>query len=270
MNSCLYECTVMHNRLEPKKNWFQYKIFFFYLDLDEIDEVAKKIWLISHNRFNVFNFRDKDHLEFPKENPVKSKSTKENISTYLQMQNRPELEAQLQGGRMMLLTNLCTFGYQFNPVSFYYFFDKKEEATAAVVEIGNTFLEQKPFFLSPEMLKDDLFHLNTQKNFYVSPFIDHDTIFDFRLKVPRDKLDIKIDDQKKDGTRFFITTLMGKKVELTNWSMIKYAVRFPFITLKVIVLIHYQAAKLWLRGFAFHKKGDHQDLQQEVYKPYKG
>lgn len=264
MNSCLYECTVMHHRLEPKKNWFQYKIFFFYLDLDEIDEVAEKIWLISRNRFNVFNFRDKDHLEFPRENPVKGKTVKENILTYLKEQN-PKID---EKGRIMLLTNLCTWGYQFNPVSFYYCFDG-DEATETVVEIGNTFLEQKPFYIGKDKLKEDLFHLNTIKHFYVSPFIDHDTVFDFRLKVPGEKLDIKIDDQKQDGTRFFITTLMGKKVALTNGNMIRYALRFPFITLKVIGLIHWQAMKLWLRGFKFHRKSEFPELQKEVYKPYK-
>lgn len=266
MNSCLYDCTVMHNRLAPKKNWFQYRIFFFYLDLDEIDEVAKKIWLVSHNRFNVFNFRDKDHLEFPRENPIKGKTVKENITTYLVEQGVPEHERH----SIKLLTNLCTWGYQFNPVSFYYCFDAAGNAHHAVVEIGNTFLEQKPFYIGKDKLQEELFHLNTQKNFYVSPFIDHNTLFDFRLKVPREKLDIKIDDQLLDGSRFFITTLMGKEIKLTNWNMIRYALRFPFITLKVIGLIHYQAAKLWLRGFTFHRKGDHPEMQQEVYKPYKG
>ncbi len=266
MKSCLYECTVMHNRLEPKKNWFQYRIFFFYLDLDEIDEVSKKIWLISRNRFNVFNFRDSDHLEFPRENPVKGKTVKQNITTYL---NEQRALTDLEGGRIMLLTNLCTWGYQFNPVSFYYVFDKNGQPENAVVEIGNTFLEQKPFFLGPKTLNDSTFNLTTSKHFYVSPFIEHDTVFDFRLGIPAEKLNIKIDDQKKDGTRFFITTLMGKKVALTNWNLIKYAIRFPFITLKIITLIHWQAAKLWLRGFRYFKKDEFPELQQEVYKPYK-
>lgn len=42
MNSCLYECTVMHHRLVPRKHAFHYRIFFFSLDLDEIDTAARK------------------------------------------------------------------------------------------------------------------------------------------------------------------------------------------------------------------------------------
>lgn len=269
MNSCLYECTVMHNRTKPKKNWFQYRIFMFYIDLDELDILSKKIWLIGRNKFNVFNFRDKDHLEFPREKPVKGKSTKENILTYLK-ENGIDIQPYLNGEkRIMLLTNLCTWGYQFNPVSFYYFLDKEDEPQCSVIEIGNTFLEQKPFFLSNELLKDGTYQLKTPKYFYVSPFTDLDDLFDFRLKVPGDKLDIKIDDYKSDGTRYFVSTLQGNKVALTNLNLLKYALKFPFITLKVIFLIHWQATKLWLRGLPYRKKTTEPELQREVYKPYK-
>src|SRR5687768_4834371 len=103
----------MHNRLEPKKNRFHYSVFMFYLDLDEIDGLAKKLWLMSRNRFNAFNFREKDHLQLPKDAPDKSKNVKQHITDYLRSQN-----VELGNGKIMLLTNLCTFGYQFNPVSF--------------------------------------------------------------------------------------------------------------------------------------------------------
>ena len=61
MNSCLYECSVMHHRLTPKVHHFQHDIFMFYLDLDELDLVAQKIRLFGHNRNNVYSFRDADH-----------------------------------------------------------------------------------------------------------------------------------------------------------------------------------------------------------------
>src|SRR6478735_7812533 len=82
MNSCLYSALVMHNRLSPKKHKFHYKVFMFYIDLDEMDQL-KKFFLISHNKFNFFSFRDKEHLRLPKDEPDDSKTTKEHIVNYL-------------------------------------------------------------------------------------------------------------------------------------------------------------------------------------------
>src|ERR1700710_948721 len=83
INSCLYKAKVMHHRLAPKVHSFHYEVFMFYLDLDEIDLLHKRLKLMSRNRFNLFNFRDKDHLQLPRENPDKSKNTRQHITDYL-------------------------------------------------------------------------------------------------------------------------------------------------------------------------------------------
>lgn len=263
MNSALYKCTVMHHRLEPKKNRFHYSVFMFWLDLDEIDSIAKRMWLVSRNRFNFFNFRDKDHLQFPKEAPDTTKNVKEQIAGYLKEHN-----VEIGNGKIMLLTNLCTLGYQFNPVSFYYCFDEAGEPLCAVVEVCNTFREMKPYFIGREQLKDNRFHLNTTKYFYVSPFIDMDTNFDFNLHIPGEKLNIRIDDYKNEK-RFFISTLTGERKALTDARLFWFLVRFPFITLKVISLIHWQALILWIKKIPYHKKESNKHLQREVFRPYK-
>src|SRR5476649_3101808 len=86
LNSCLYKALVMHHRLEPKQHNFHYDIFMFYLDLDEIDRLNSRLRSMSRNKFNLFNFRDKDHLQLPKENPGTSKNIRKHITTYLQTQ----------------------------------------------------------------------------------------------------------------------------------------------------------------------------------------
>jgi len=80
MNSCLYECSVMHHRLEPKEHHFRYRIFMFALDLDEVDALARRIPLFSRNRWNLYTFRDRDHLTLP---GGETKSTRENLNEYL-------------------------------------------------------------------------------------------------------------------------------------------------------------------------------------------
>lgn len=281
MNSCLYRATVMHHRLEPRQHRFHYNVFMFYIDLDEIDLLAKRFFLISRNRFNVFNFRDRDHLQLPRENPDKTKSVKEHIKDYLKQHG-----VELKNEKIFLLTNFCTFGYQFNPVSFYFVASPhtpplplspllkerglRGEAKSCIVEISNTFHEMKPFFLGKENFDGKKFHLNTTKYFYVSPFTDMNTQFDFNIEMPEEKLNVKIDTLSKDNHKIIITTLTGTRKELTNARLLRYALRFPFITLQVIGLIHWNAFKLWLKKIPYHKKNSYIDLQRDVFRPYKG
>src|SRR5579863_5215433 len=131
MNSCLYRATVMHNRLGPKPHRFHYDVFMFYIDLDEIKLLDKKFSMFSHNRFNFFNFRDKEHLQLPAEYPDGSKTTKQHIVDFL-LQNGIDLNS----GRIMLLTNLSVLGYNFNPVSFYFCYDDKDEVICCIAEIS--------------------------------------------------------------------------------------------------------------------------------------
>ncbi len=254
----------MHHRLKPKKHSFWYNIYLFYLDLDELPLLHQKLRWFSYNRFNLFNFRDEDHLQLPKENPDLVKSTKEQISIYLHKNG-----IEVGNGKIMLLTNLCVLGYNFNPVSFYFCFDELGNPTCAVAEISNTYREMKMFFFGKEELSDNFFKQRVEKLFYVSPFIDLDTFFDFKLVIPDEKLDINIDDYDKTGDRFFLSTLKGEKRALTNGNMLRYFFKIPIIPLQVMGLIHWQAFLLWMKKINFHPKAANQQLQKDVYKPYK-
>ncbi len=252
MNSSLYECTVMHHRLEPLKNRFVYKVFLFSLDLDEIGALHSSLRLFSHNRFNLFSFRDSDHLDFGKP------SLKENIVEYLRRNG-----ITLNRGKVFLVTNLRTFGHVFNPVSFYFCFDESGRPVCAVPEVGNTFGEKKPYLLGPDDRTEEGFRKRLEKFFYVSPFIDLDTEFDFMLRIPGERLQIAIDDYQH-GRKFFLSAVTGVKKPLTDRRLLWYSFRFPFITLQVIGLIHWQALILWLKKLPYRKKTEQPELQKEV------
>ena len=142
MNTCLYECTIMHDRQKPKRYKFAHKIFMFYLDLDELPQLSHFSWLLGRNQHRVYDFRDKDHIStgFP--------SVKDNIRAYLKTQG-----VLSKIDRIQLMTNVRTFGYIFNPVSFYFCFDADENPVCVVSEIGNTFGELKYFYLGPDKKK---------------------------------------------------------------------------------------------------------------------
>lgn len=250
----------MHHRLEPKNHRFHYNIFMFSLDLDELPEISKKIKIIGYNRFNLFEFRDTDHLQFNGDRD-KQGSLKEKLKKYLE-----DNGISLGNGRVMLVTHLRTLGYIFNPVSFYYCYKENDDPLCVVVEICNTFREMKLFLLTEAHLKNDKFSLNTVKHFYVSPFMPLDTYFDFRLHLPTDKLNIKIDDHKEDR-KFFISTLTGKKKILNNTRLLVYFLNFPLITFQVIFLIHWQAFKLWMKRIPFYRKAENMHLQKGIINP---
>jgi DUF1365 family protein len=264
LTSSIYSAKVMHHRLAPKKHSFWYTIYLFYIDLDELEILDKKLRWFSYNRFNLFNFRDKDHVQFPKENPDQTKTVKQQISTYLKSHN-----VEIGNGKIKLLTNLSVLGYNFNPVSFYFCFDENENPLCAVAEISNTYHEMKMFFFGKEDLHNNTFRQKVEKLFYVSPFIDLDTFFDFKLSIPTQKLDIRIDDYDKKGERFFLSTLNGERKVLSNANMLRYFLSIPLIPLQVMGLIHWQAFKLWIKKIKYHPKDANQDLQKDVYKPYR-
>lgn len=260
MNSTLYKSKVMHHRFSPKEHRFQYNVFYFYVDLDELDDLAKKHWLISRNKWNLFSFRDSEHLQLPLENPDKSKSVKQQILLFLSENGSTD-----EIGKIMLLTGFNVLGYNFNPVSFYYIYSANGELINVLVEVTNTFKEMKPYLMGKTEFNGKIFEQRRTKYFYVSPYISHDADFHFKVAEPNKSLVIGIDDYEKDQ-RIFTSSLTGTKKQLTSRRLFWYSIRFPLIPLKIITLIHWQALKLYLKKIKFYKKSEFQDLQRDVYR----
>ncbi len=285
--TCLYECSVMHRRLSPRVHQFNYNLFLFCLDLDEIDATGARVRFFSRNRWNLYSFRDRDHLTLP---GLEQASVKINILTWIRAQpDPPDLPGDPDKIRIHLITLPRVLGYIFNPVSFYFLADRTtDQPLCAVVQVGNTFREMKPYLLGapsvpaapdhpqissqPSNLPSQpvpLYRLITPKHFYVSPFSPLDLYFDFKLRLPGEHLEIHIDDRTgPDGPHVLLSSLTGKRQPLTTARLLWLTAKFPFITLKVIFLIHYQAFRLWLRKLPFHRKSAHPDLQRDVFNPH--
>ncbi len=260
-HTALYPCRVWHHRLSPKVHQFTYHLFLFALDLDELDATAARVRGFSHNRWNLYTFRDRDHLTLP---GLESASTKENILAWIASQGLTLPE----NPRVVLLTLPRVLGYIFNPVSFFFLHDRATDLPlCAVVQVGNTFREMKPYLLRAPASQNH-FRLITPKHFYVSPFSPLDLHFDFQLDVPSDLLNIAINDRDgPDGPPILLSSLTGRRRPLTTRHLLALTLHFPFVTLKVIALIHWQALLLWLRRLPFHRKADHPELQQNVFPP---
>ena len=263
LRSALYECEVSHHRLKPKIHWFSHHIFMLALDLDEIDKVASRVWGLSHNRRNAYEFRDRDHLTL---SGHESASVKENLLAWIAEQ---ETGAVLDPAavRVTLLTLPRVFGHIFNPVSFYFVHDRDTDTPlCAVVQVGNTFGEMKPYLLrAPEA--DGSFRRTTPKHFYVSPFSGLELSFAFNLKVPAAGLEIHIDDHD-EGQPVLLSKLTGRRQELSTARLWGATLKCPLVTLKVITLIHWHAFLLWLKRLPWHAKAAQPALQRDIFNPH--
>ena len=249
MNSCLYEINISHDRHLPTRYKFNHKIFMFYLDLNEAQALQQVSWLFGFNHKGVYSFLDSDHV--PK------------VREFIKNQGD-----NLEIDRITLLTNVRVFGYIFNPVSFYFCFDAKNEPVAAVVEIGNTFGELKLFYLGQDKRHAQEFKDSQVKYYYISPFTDLDNELDFHIQVPQEHLRISIDVQK-NKQKFFFSTMQGKRHHLSTRHLLWYTLKFPFVTLKVIFLIHWHAAVLhFIKHVNHHPKEDNAHLQREIYREW--
>jgi DUF1365 family protein len=214
-------------------------------------KASKDSFFLRINKWGLFSFFDKDHMDYncgDLASNVKESLKRLNIS-------------QDSIHKIYLLTNLRVLGYVFNPVSFYFIQNQDEKFTHCLIEVGNTFGEQKPYLVDLDQKGEGF--LKTPKEFYVSPFISLDSFFIFKVAVPQDHFSIEIDSLEKDG-RLFQTKFTGRRVPLTKKNLILRFFSFPMITLKIILAIHLQALKLFLKKVPYINKTNNPELQKEV------
>ena len=268
----------MHHRFAPKTHRFDYRIFMFALDLDELELLHRKLRLFSFNRRNAYSFQEKDFLPSDEvtHNPTPPATASNPIHNPTSLKARviaclAQRGIDLTGGRIMLVTLPRVFGYLFNPVSFYFCYDRAGRPVAYLAELTNTFKEMKPFILGPETRTEvnetTTFALRQPKYFYVSPFTDMDVAFDFTLHTPGDKLSVQIDDYDA-GQRTLTSALTGSRAALTDARLAWFSISYPFITLKIITLIHWHALKLYLKKTPWFAKAARPEAQRDLYRPH--
>lgn len=235
--SKLYSGSVNHARRSPTVHKFKYTLFMLYLNLDELPTVFDRFWCWSARGFNIAQFRRSDHLH----GKANLKDTVLDKVEY-EIGMRPK-------GKVFLLTHLRYFGYVLNPVSFYYCFNaNNSDIDAVVAEVHNTpWGEQHAYVLDVRQHKDsDNYTFDHDKNFHVSPFLPMDMHYFWRVSKPTDKLKVHIENRRNEQTVFNVS--MTLKVNDINSKTLALAlIKFPFMTIKVLLGIYFEAFRLWLK-----------------------
>jgi DUF1365 family protein len=235
-SSCLYTGTVMHRRFKPKQHRLSYRVFWALLDLDELPALANKLRFFSRERFNLFGFYTVDHGD--------------GSATPLRAQVEAHLKKagiDLDGGAIRLLCMPRLLGFTFNPISVYYCYHRDGALTALLYEVHNTFGERHSYLIPVGDSASDALEQRCLKAFYVSPFMDMDIAYTFRVQKPAERIALVIDGADSNG-RVITASLAGARRELTDGALLASFAAFPLLTLKVVAGIHWEALKLWIKG----------------------
>jgi hypothetical protein len=238
----LYTGTVMHRRLRPKRHVLHYRVFQWLIDLDHVDTLNTQCQLIGHNRWNLFGFYDRDFADGA-DTPLKPR-----IVDLLTRAGHA-----LAWGQITLLTMPRILGYAFNPLSLYFCHDTNRVLRVMVYEVSNTFHQRHTYVIPVEPPGRTPIRQSCDKAFYVSPFLDMDMTYQFRVTPPGPDVAIHIQCQQ-DGKAMLNAAFSGHRAPLTDRTLIRALFTHPLLTLKVIVGIHWEAVQIWLKGVGFRHR----------------
>ncbi len=236
------EARVTHARLRPKANRFAYRVPYLAL-ADHVLRDGARSGALSVGASNLFSVREADYggegghgVAFVRDVLARWQIVEAN-------------------GEIVLVTIPRMLGFAFNPVSFWLCLDRASQLRAVVVEVNNTFGERHFYVCRHQdhraIRAQDT--LSADKVFHVSPFMPIEGHYAFAFSWTQEGFGARID--LHDGEGLILTTSMaGKRVPASSWRLVRALAANPLLMFKVLGLIHYQAARLWLKRIRHFNK----------------
>ena len=240
--SVLYVGTVAHARLSPRRHRLRYRVFWMLLNLDELPALDHRLRLFAYNRFGLFSFLDADH----------GAGRAEALRGYVERQLR-KAGIEPAGGPIRLLCMPRILGYAFNPISIYYCHAPDGSLQALLYEVNNTFGDRHSYLIPVAPGHGEILEQTCPKALHVSPFMDMDLDYTFKIAVPGEQIAVAIVTGNSQGP-ILTAHLSGRRRSFTDAALARLFVTHPLLTLKVIAAIHWQALRLVLKGIALRPR----------------
>ncbi len=211
-----------------------------FFDIAKVDKLLNKSIFFNNKKFAIASYYRKDYhgdSKRPLDECVRETIMKKTGITI--------------DGPIRILTHLRYFGYCFNPVSFYYCYNKDDNDVKMIMaEVTNTpWNERHCYFITDK--RNNSFNQDHKKEFHVSPFWGMDHNYNWNFSIPQKSISIHMQNFKNSKKVFDATLALKKRIKLTTMNLLFQSLRFPFITLAVFLRIHFQALKLWFSGATF-------------------
>lgn len=236
MRSALYSGRVHHERRGSKRHAFGYRMHLMHLDLEELPLVFEGRWFWSSGSRNLVQFRRSDYLG-PLDRPLRE-AVLDRVEE--QLGHRPT-------GRVGILTQLRTFGYLFNPVTFYFCRSAEGAPEAIVAEITNTpWGERHAYVLDARGMRGERLVFRFTKEFHISPFHDMGQVYEWSFSMPGETLRVGMT-SFENGRPVFTVDLACERRELTARTLALALVRSPLQPLRLHLAIYWQALRLYLK-----------------------
>ncbi|MFN3583885.1 DUF1365 domain-containing protein [Phenylobacterium sp.] len=235
--SALYPGVVVHARTRPRKHRLRYRVFMLLIDLDEVDAQDRRLRLFSVRRPNLIGFDPRRHGD------GSARPLKDQVAAIL-------AGAGIDGGGAIRMLTLPTvLGHGFNPLTVYFCHRSGGALSAILYEVSNTFGERHSYLIPAGALEGDaaLVRQGCDKGFYVSPFMDMDLSYAFRIRPPGEEVVVKVDARDDDGV-VLAASFAGRRVELSDAALLRAWLGHPWMSLGVLAAIHWEALKIWLKG----------------------
>lgn len=234
----IFSGRVVHVRHRPRVHRLHYRVFALLLDLDRLAETAATLRLFGHNTPALVGMRDRDHGAVGHGGSLRAWVDGALLAAGLAPAVRVEM--------------LCyprLLGFVFNPLTVYYCRDAADRIQAVIHEVHNTFGERHAYVL-PADGDGPTIRQRADKVFHVSPFVPMQATYRFSLRPPGDDIVVAIREDDADG-RLLDAVFTGRRRPLTDRTLLAAVLRHPLMTYKIIAGIHYEAARLWLKGVPY-------------------
>ena len=231
--SGLYPGVVTHTRLRPRRHALKYNIFMLLLDLDELTAIDRGLKLFSLKRFNLVGFDERRHGD-GSDTPLKA-----------QVEERLAAAGIAHGGPVRMLAMPRILGLGFNPLTVFFCHRADGALSAILYEVSNTFGERHSYLIPAD--DAPVVKQACEKGFYVSPFMDMDLSYAFRVRPPGEEVQVLVDVDDADG-RILATGFVAERWNLTDRNLLIVWLTHPWMTLGVVAAIHWEALFIWLNG----------------------